>query len=321
MDYDQFRHITLQQMESLVCLVEERSFSSAAKKMLLSQPSLSKHIKNLEIFVNCKLINRTKNGISLTNEGSILLGYAKKMLKLRDEAREKIVLLNESVSGHVFIGASTIPATYILPWVLTGLRKEHLDIQAHILSSDSDDIIEMVLGGQVEIGFIGKQTQDRRLHCESIWKDELILVTRKGHRFEELDGVTLYDITQEPFIVREKGSATRTILEEYLKSHNLPSINQFTIACEMGSSEAVKEAVISGLGISILSTHALRRELDQGIVTRIPIRDHTITRNISIIYKKLFSILPHHRTFIEYARAYDIDDTGKARSITTRKPG
>jgi DNA-binding transcriptional LysR family regulator len=307
MDYDQFRHITLQQMESLVCLVEERSFSSAAKKMFLSQPSLSKHIKNLEIFVNCRLINRTKSGISLTNEGSILFGYAKKMLKLRDEAREKIILLNESVSGHVFIGASTIPATYILPWVLTGLREKHPDIQVHILSSDSDDIIEMVLGGQVEIGFIGKETRDRRLHCESIWKDELILVAKAGHRFEKLDGVTPYDIAQEPFIVREKGSATRAILEEYLRSHNLPSLNQFTIACEMGSSEAVKEAVISGLGLSILSKHAVRRELDQGIVSPIPISKHRITRNISIIYKKQFGILPHHRAFIEYTRAYDID--------------
>jgi len=307
MDFDQFRHITIQQMEALVTLIEERSFSLAAKKMLLSQPSLSKHIKNLEVFANCRLINRTKNGISLTREGTILFGYAKKMLKLRDEAREKIVSLKDSITGHVFIGASTIPATYILPWVLTGVRQEHPDIQVHILSSDSDDIIEMVLEGQVEIGFIGKTIHDRRLHCEPIWNDELILVGKKGHRLEGVETVTADDIIKEPFIIREKGSATRSILEEYLRSHNLPGISHFTIACEMGSSEAVKEAVISGLGVSILSVHAVRRELDQGIVSRIPISGHTITREFSIIYKKQFTLYPHHRAFIESAQAYDIE--------------
>ena len=307
MDFDQFRHITIQQLEALVTLIEKRSFSLAAKKMLLSQPSLSKHIKNLEIFANCPLITRTKSGISLTREGTILYGYARKMLKLRDEAREKIVSLKDSVTGHVFIGASTIPATYILPWVLTGIRQEHPDIQVHILSSDSDDIIEMVLDGQVEIGLIGKTIHDRRLACDPIWNDELILVGKKGHSLQGLENVTVEEIMQQPFIIREKGSATRSILEEYLKSQNLPGTSQFTIACEMGSSEAVKEAVIAGLGVSILSIHAVRRELQQGIVTRIPISGHTITRNFSIIYKKQFTLYPHHRAFIEAAQAYDIE--------------
>ncbi len=307
MNHSQFRYITIQQLEALVYLVEERSFSGAAKKMLLSQPSLSKHIKNLEIFVDCTLINRTKNGISLTAEGTILYGYAKKMLKLRDEAKEKIVSLNDRVSGHIFIGASTIPATYILPWVLTGVREHYPDIKTHILSSDSDDIIEMIMDGQVEIGFIGKQTHDRRLHCEPVWHDELILVGRKGHRLEGTAAATIEDIAREPFILREKGSATRSIMEEYLKSYDLPGITQFTIACEMGSSEAVKEAVIAGLGVSILSVHAVRRELEQGYVTRIPIEGHTISRSFSLIYKKQFSLCAHHQAFVEYAKAYDLE--------------
>ncbi|HHO74888.1 MAG TPA: LysR family transcriptional regulator [Deltaproteobacteria bacterium] len=307
MDYNQFRHITMQQLDALVCLVEERSFSGAAKKMLLSQPSLSKHIKNLEIFVNCRLIDRTRNGISLTNEGAILYGYAKKILKLRDEARDKIVSLKDSATGHVFIGASTIPSTYILPRVLTGIRQKHPDINVHILSSDSDDILEMVLSGQVEIGFIGKATADKRLRCEPIWHDELILAAKRGNPLENIKTVTVDDIAQEQFILREKGSATRSILEEYLRTNNLPGTNRFNIACEMGSSEAVKEAVISGLGVSILSVHAVRRELEQGIISRIPIQGHTIKRSFFIIYKKPFSLRPHHRSFIRYAKTFDVD--------------
>lgn len=307
MDYNQFRHITMQQLDALVCLVEERSFSAAARKMLLSQPSLSKHIKNLEIFVNSSLIDRTRNGISLTNEGAILYGYAKKILKLRDDARNKIVSLKDSAMGHVFIGASTIPSTYILPRVLAGIRREYPDIQVHILSSDSDDILETVLSGQVEIGFIGKATADKRLSCEPIWHDELILVAKKGNPLGDQKTVTIDDIAHERFILREKGSATRSILEEYLKAHNLPGMNRFSIACEMGSSEAVKEGVISGLGVSILSVHAVRRELEQGILSRIPIQGHSIKRSFSIIYRKQFSLRPHHLSFIRYAKSFAID--------------
>lgn len=302
---DQFKSITLQQLEALVALAEERSFSEAAKKMLLSQPSMSKHIKNLEIFVNRPLINRTKTGISLTQEGSILYGYAKKVLRLRDEAREKILSLEDTVSGHVFVGTSTIPSTYILPAVLAGLRKTYSDIQAHILSSDSDEVIDMVLGGQVEIGFIGKTINDRKLHCEPVWDDELILVAPNGHRIGELREASIEDILHEPFILREKGSGTRSIFESYLNEHDLPHLSRFSVSCELGSSEAVKEAVIAGLGISVLSIHAVRREIGQGLLTPIPLKPPRILRSFSVIYRKQFVPLPHHRAFLDYAKAWD----------------
>jgi len=304
---DQFKSITIQQLEALVFLVEERSFSEAAKKMLLSQPSMSKHIRNLETFTNCRLINRTKTGISLTEEGSILYGYAKKILKIRDEAREKIVSLSDKVSGHVFIATSTIPSTYILPSVLTGLKKRHPDIQVHILSSDSDDVVDMVLGGQAEIGFIGREIHDRRLNSEPVWDDELILTARKGHRMEGGRPADIQDILEEPFILREKGSGTRSVFEHYLSAHDLPPLSRFSIACELGSSEAVKEAVIAGLGVSVISIHAVKRELEQGLVVRIPLKTPRILRSFSIVTRKQFALLPHHRAFLEYARAYAID--------------
>ncbi len=307
METSQFRFITLQQLESLVTLVEQRSFSDAARKMMLSQPSLSKHIKNLEIFVNCRLINRTKSGISLTKEGTILLGYARKILKLRDEARDKILSLEKTSGGHIFIGCSTIPSTYIFPALLTGLQKGHPDIRVHISSGDSEDVLEMVLDSRVEIGFIGKLTQDTRLHCEPVWDDELILVVPKGHRLEGAGGIQMEEIVNEPFILREKGSGTRQILEDHLRSQGCPPLSRFTIACELGSSEAVKEAVISGLGISILSIHAVKRELKQGLIVRVPIMGTSILRRISIIMRKQFTPPPQHLTFVQYAKGFSMN--------------
>lgn len=299
-----FRFITLQQLEALVCLVEERSFSRAAKKMSLTQPSLSKHIRNLETFTDSTLIMRTKAGISLSDEGAILYGYARRILKLRDEAKDKLLLSKESVSGLVFAGASTIPATYLLPSVLTTLRGSHPDIMVHLSPGDSDSVIHMVLAGQVEIGFIGKPVQDRRLFSERIWDDELVLVTKNDLQGKPNREVSVAEIASLPFVVREKGSGTMSMLEEYLKEHHSTSLARFSIVGEMGSSEAVKEAVISGLGLSILSIHAVRREIEQGLLVRIPIRGPRIVRSIYLIRKKQFTPLLQHRIFMDTAKAH-----------------
>ncbi|HPI91819.1 MAG TPA: selenium metabolism-associated LysR family transcriptional regulator [Deltaproteobacteria bacterium] len=304
MDAEHFKFITLQQMDALVCLVEERSFSEAARRMMLTQPSLSKHIRNLEDLVDCRLINRNRTGISLTPEGSILYGYAKRMLRLRDEAREKIQLARESVSGLIFAGASTIPATYLLPPVVTGLRKSHPDIKVHVTTGDTDNIIHMVLAGQVEIGFIGNPVNDRRLVSETIWDDELVLVSNADHPWAASGEADLSELEREPFVVREKGSGTRSVFEEYLKDRFNGDLGHFHTVGEMGSTEAVKEAVIAGLGVSVLSIHAVRREIEMGILVRIRVRGMSIQRPFFIIRKKQLSLLPHQQLFVETAKAY-----------------
>jgi DNA-binding transcriptional LysR family regulator len=162
-------------MESLIYLVDEGSFSRAAKRVFLTQPSLTKHIKNLEEAVNAKIVNRENMGISLTPEGKILYDYARRILKLRDEAKEKILRIKENESGNIFVSASTIPATYILPHLLNKFKKFFPDIRAYIQANDSEETLGMILNNQAEIGLIGKQSLNRRLHVESLWKDTLVL--------------------------------------------------------------------------------------------------------------------------------------------------
>ncbi|MCU0575987.1 MAG: selenium metabolism-associated LysR family transcriptional regulator [Desulfobacterota bacterium] len=304
MNMDHFKFITLQQLDALVSLVEERSFSAAAKKMTLTQPSLSKHIRNLEDLSGCSLINRTRTGISLTPEGSVLYGYAKRILRLRDEAREKIELTRESVSGFIFAGASTIPATYLLPPVLTALRKGHPDIRVHVTTGDTDNVIHMVLSGHTELGFIGNPVQDRRLVSEPIWDDELIVVVRADHPWASSGGVSIRDLAREPFVVREKGSGTRAVFERFLHAMHDQGLDHFHVVSEMGSTEAVKEAVISGLGLSVLSIHAVRRELDLGLLVRIPLTGMRILRSFFLIRKKQLTLMPHQHLFVEAAKAY-----------------
>ncbi len=306
MSYDQYKNITIQQMESLVRIVEEGSFSRAAKKVFLTQPSMTKHIKNLEESVNARIVNRRNRGIFLTPEGKVLYDCAKKILRLRDEAKEKISRMKENESGSIFIRASTIPATYILPRLLNDFKKLFPDIRAYVQTSDSEETLEMILDDQAEMGFVGKETFDKRLNVESLWEDSLILAVPADHLWVKKRYVTLDEVSKAPFVIRERGSATRKILEDFLRKNTDRSLSMFNSVCEMGSSEAVKEAIIAGLGVSILSVHAIKRELQQGVLCEVPIQDFTIQRHFYLIYKKQFSLMHYHKLFLEFVKNYTV---------------
>ncbi|MBN1365334.1 MAG: LysR family transcriptional regulator [Syntrophaceae bacterium] len=304
MSIDHFKNITIQQMEAIIALVEEGSFSRAAKKMLLSQPALTKNIKNAEDCLGARLANRSSAGISLTPEGKILYDYARRMVRLRDEAKEKVFALRKESGGNIYLSASTIPATYILPRALNDFKKTNADIHIYIKTADSEEAMNMVLDNEVEMGFIGKKPFNKKLAAEILWKDRLVLIVSKDHVWCKKKSVTLAELLNEPFVVREKGSATRELFESFLKKSRSINLSQFDICCELGSSEAIKEAVIAGLGVSVISIHAVSRELSQGLLCEVPIRGYQMERNFYLIYRHQFEVRLFHKKFIDFAKSY-----------------
>ncbi len=303
-----FKSITLQQMEAVISLVEEGSFSRAAKRMSLTQPALTKNIKNAENYLGVLLVNRSNTGASLTPEGKILYTYARRMVKLRNEAKEKILTLNKNIGGNIYMSASTIPSTYILPHVLSAFSKIHPDIRVYIKTADSEEAMNMVLENEVEIGCIGKRPSNRKLKAEPLWKDRLVLAIPRHHRWRKKKSIALSELLDEPFVIREKGSATRELLESCLKESKSISLSQFNICSELGSSEAIKEAVIAGLGVSVISIYAVERELYQGLLFEVPIQSCKMERTLYLIYKRHFDFRPAHKTFIDFLKK---DASGK----------
>jgi DNA-binding transcriptional LysR family regulator len=301
---DQLKHITLQQMEAFIYLVQERSFSRAAKRMFLTQPALTKTIHNMEDCLGVKVVNRSSTGVSLTPAGKILYNAAHRMLKLRREAADKIQELNADKGGNIYLGASTIPATYILPYAVSSFRKSHQDIRIFVKTEDSEEVLNMVLDREVEIGCIGKEPQSRKVKSEPLWDDRLILVVPGQHRWAERDRVELNELMQEPFVLREKGSATREVFENYLEERKSASLSQLNICGEFGSSEAIKEAVIAGLGVSVLSVHAVKRELASGILLEIPLASCCMERRFHLISLQQFECRPHHGAFIQFLKRF-----------------
>jgi DNA-binding transcriptional LysR family regulator len=304
MTVDRFRYITIQQLEAIIVLVEEGSFSRAAKRMLLTQPALTKNIKNAEECIGARLANRSSAGITLTPEGKILYDYARRVVRLRDEAKEKVLALSKETGGNIYLSASTIPATYILPRALSDFNKANADIHIYIKTADSEEAMNMVLDNDVEMGVIGKKPVNKKLASETLWKDRLALIVSKDHAWCKKKSVTLPELLKEPFVIREKGSATKELFESCLKKSKSISLDQFNVYGELGSSEAIKEAVIAGWGVSVISIHAVARELSQGLLCEIPLQGYSMERNFYLIYKRQFEFRPFHKTFINYIKGY-----------------
>ena len=304
MSRDKFMDITIQQLEVLMALVEAGSFTRAAARLSLSQPSLTKHIHNLEEAAGTRLVNRGPTGISLMPEGQIVYDYAKRVIRLREDAKERVARRKAHESGHIYVSASTIPATYILPHLISRLKQAHPAIQVHTQMHDSEETLQTILNDQAEMGFIGKEPMNKRLVAHRLWKDHLVLAVPFGHPLAKHRSTRTEELAKVPFIIREKGSATRDLMEECLQKQLGISLTSLNVISEMGSSEAVKEAILAGLGVSIISTFAIKRELSQGLLVALSISNCNMERYFYLIYKKQFPLMVYHKHFLEIAKRY-----------------
>ena len=300
------RNISLQQIESLVRLVDEGTFSRAARVMSLTQPSLTKHIQKLEDIVGSRVVERTGGGVELTAEGRVVLDFGRGILRKIDEMEERVSLVSGSEAGTISLAASTIPATYILPAVLTAFRTERPEIRCFVRMNDSGAVVGMVLDGEAEIGILGSCPSNRKLACEPLWKDRLVLVIPGTHPWRGRKSVSWEDVAREPFIAREVGSATRETLERFLRDLKGQDGMSLSIVAEMGSSESVKEAITAGLGISVLSIHAVRRECERGDLVSMPVDGPALEREFYLAYRKQFSAKRHHRLFLDFVRNFTV---------------
>ena len=158
----------------------------------------------------------------------------------------------------------------------------------------------MIHEGQVEIGFIVKPINDRKLLAEPLWNDSLVLILPQNHPSVNADSLAVQELKKIAFVGREEGSGTRSIIENALNDAS-PGI-KLNIICEMGSSEAVKEAVIAGLGAAIISIHAVKREIASGLIKTIPIDGLNIKRRFFMLWRKDFRPLTRHREFMDFVR-------------------
>ena len=261
----------LHRLEVFCKVVELRSFTKAAEAVLLSQPTISEHIRTLEETLGEKLLDRLGREVLTTPAGQILYQYAKKMLRLREEAIQAMATYKGELSGQLILGASTIPGTYILPKIIGSFKAQHPSIQLILKISSSGKIVEAVLGGDLEIGLVGSQWRDRRLKTEEIFSEELVLVVYPEHPWSDRDEVGMEEIYGQPFILRERDSGTRKVMSQILEAHGF-DFSRLVVVAEMASTQSVVQSIKAQIGISIISRQAVEEDLKRGSLLAVPIR-------------------------------------------------
>ncbi|MGE5306119.1 MAG: selenium metabolism-associated LysR family transcriptional regulator [Alphaproteobacteria bacterium] len=294
--------LDLHKLEIFYWVAELKSFSRAAELLSLRQPTVSAHVQELEKLVADKLFYRTPGKVSLTPLGQVLAARAKNLLAFKRETVAAVEQFHGTLSGELWVGGSNIPGEYLLPQKLGAFVKKFPAVKPILRIRDSAGIIEDVLDGKVELGFIGFKGKDGRLCYEKIWDDEMVLAVPKEHPWSARKFIKIADLRGERFISREHGSGTLDSFRQLLAKARRPPDEVLNISMELGSTQAVKEALLAGFGVSILSRISIRHQLADGSLVAVPIRGLTMRRDFYQIFHRRRPLHPIAKTFREFLK-------------------
>ena len=271
----------LRQLEIFVKVAEFKSFSKAASALFLTQPTVSEHIRTLEQELGVRLLDRLGRGAEPTSAGRLLLSHATRMLQLQRETLQAMDSFQGRLAGDLLVAASTIPGEYVLPPLIGRFKEKFPDIAITLLIGDSRAVVDWVAEGRAEVGVVGAVLPHRGVEFRELMPDELVLVVPVGHPWHGKKEIGLADLRSEPLLLRERGSGTRAALESALAQADL-DLAAFRIVGEMGSTQAIKQAVKAGVGVSVISVRAVEEECRSGLVSCLRIRDLKVTRAFHI---------------------------------------
>ena len=293
------------QLEAFVAVVEERSFSRAAARLLRTQPAVSQAVRRLEEWAGESLLDRsTKSGV-LTASGRLLYDYAKKVLNLRREARSALEELRTLERGKVSIGANESTALYLLP-VLKGFRARHPRVQVAVKRSLSREIPSALLRYEIDLGVLSFNPQNPDLESAVVSVDELCLIVPRRHRLARSGGVSIRELGEEQFIAHNIASPYRQRVIETFARYHTP----LQIAAELPTVETIKKFVAMGMGVAFVPRMCVQEELARREFVALSVSELRIQRKLRLIYRRHSTLSAAAQGFLEIARALAENQAG-----------
>ncbi|MCE5311800.1 MAG: LysR family transcriptional regulator [Nitrospiraceae bacterium] len=284
-------------------VAETKSFSKTSEIIYLTQPAVSLQVQALEELYETKLFDRSSNTISLTPAGEILYKYAKDILSLYAELDKEIGKITGLIKGSITIGASTTIGNYMLPAIIADFKRTHPKIRINLHIKNTKRVVELLTAGTFDMGLVEGEVAKNKVKSEPVVVDELTLIVPPLHPWVKRKVVSILELTKEPFIIREEGSGTRQVIEKYLTSHGI-SIGDMKIALVAGGTASIKEAVENGMGVSIISKWAIRKEVKYGTLKIINLKEEKMLRNFSLLLPKNAVMSHSVDEFTSYLKAY-----------------
>ncbi|NOY16592.1 MAG: LysR family transcriptional regulator [Gammaproteobacteria bacterium] len=277
------------------------SFTKAADSLHMTQPAVTFQVRQLEEYFNTRLFDRTHNRISLTDVGKKVFVYSEQILGLYREMDNDIRTLTGEIIGVLVIGASTTVAEYMLPRLLGEFQALYPKVKLRLKVSNSLGVVHMVENNDIDIGLVESPVLNKSLAVKACWQDNLVVIVAPDHPLAAKESVHVSELKDHPFISREEGSGTRSVLSDYLEKNGM-GMNDLDLSMEFGSPEAIKNAVESGLGISVVSETTLIKELKLNTLKAVKI-DPPLHRHFSLVHQRQKFRIRAMQEFLNFAHA------------------
>ncbi len=275
-------------LQIFFAVAQEGSFTKAAERLSLTQPTVSQQLAGLEKMLGAPLVIRQPRGIKLTSAGETLLPYAERILRLNRQALESVLESAGQARRSIRLGVGHTLAIYLLPGLLNRLREQQADLEIRIQAGNTGELLQAVANEQAELALVGSPAAHPQLQITPFMEDELILVAAPDDPWSNRPRVTLQDLRRRPLITREKGSALYASVKKLLGAEHLGG-SQVII---LNETEAIKRSVEAKLGVALIQGIAVQQELAQGTLHKISLSGAVIKRSYNIARKRNQDLSP-----------------------------
>jgi len=305
--------VNLSSLRTFLTVAKFQGISKALNEIHLTQPAVSRQIHGLEEALGTPLFLRKGRFLALTEAGEILQQYSIRVFQLLTEAQEEIDGLKGLIRGHLRISAATTIGIYMIPDVLGEFKTQYPGIEISLTISNKEEVLRQVQAGMVDMGFVGPPVPFPELAMDTYLEDDLVLIVSPQHPLAARDTVSTRMLPEDVFILRERGSGTREIMEEELRRAGA----SLRHTMELGSTEAIKKAVAANLGVSIVSSRAVTLEVMVGHLCAVRVSDLNLRRRIYMLYLRNSPLSSAAEGFRRFLSAHS-DNREKAPDPSTQ---
>lgn len=295
----------IRQLETFVYVANLKSFSKAAEKLYITQPTVTNHIQNLEKELETILINRSGKNICLTDAGNLFYKYAINIINTCEMAKFDLGSYKGRIQGHLYIYSSSVPRKYILPKILANFSKKYPEVTYTLSNKDSKDIINSILEGDTDFGIVGAHFPSNKLEYIDMVIDELVLITPNTEHFSKpnYSVISIEEILKENILLREEGSGTRHVLLNSLKSKGI-NPEELHVLGYIEDTETIKELVSLGLGVSFMSKRGVSLDVEIGKYKAYYVKGLELKRKFYFVYHNKRQLSPLNEAFKSFVLDY-----------------